>query len=93
MEIISMDERVFNDLARRLETIEQRAERMHRAGADLRLQKWLDNQEVCALLGITKRTLQTYRENGMLPHCRIRHKIFYKTDDVQRLLDSHHKQA
>jgi DNA-binding transcriptional MerR regulator len=45
---------------------------------------------VCTTLGITKRTLQTYRENGLLPFCRIRHKIFYKPQDVEKLLESSH---
>jgi len=85
-----MDSRVFDDLAGRLGTIETKAERLHRQQADLRLKKWLDNQEVCQTLGITKRTLQTYRENGMLPFCRIRHKVFYKPSDVEKLLASSH---
>jgi hypothetical protein len=94
MEIISMDSQVFDDLAARLETIEGQADRLHRKQSDLRLKKWLDNQEVCQTLGITKRTLQTYRENGLLPYCRIRHKIFYKPQDVEKLLkSSHHSTA
>jgi hypothetical protein len=88
-----MDERVFNDLSGRLETIETKAVRMHRDQADLRLKKWLDNQEVCETLAISKRTLQSYRETGLLPYSIIRHKIFYKPDDVQKLLDAaHHSQ-
>jgi hypothetical protein len=90
MEIISMDSRVFDDLAGRVETIEEKAVRLHRSQADLRLKKWLDNNEVCETLAISKRTLQTYRENGLLPFCRIRHKIFYKPEDVQKLLESSH---
>ncbi len=82
-----MDALVFNDLTTRVGTIEEKAERLHRNQADLRLKKWLDNQEVCQTLGITKRTLQTYRENGLLPFCRIRHKIFYKPEDVAKLLE------
>jgi hypothetical protein len=85
-----MDSRVFDDLAGCMETIEEKAERLHRNQADLRLKKWLDNQEVCQTLGITKRTLQTYRENGLFPHGRIRHKVFYKLEDVTKLLESSH---
>lgn len=90
MEIISMDSRVFDDLAGQVGTIEDKAERLHRNQADLRLKKWLDNNEVCQTLCITKRTLQTYRENGLLPFSRIRHKIFYKPEDVAKLLESSH---
>ena len=35
-------------------------------------------------------TLQTYREKGLLPFSRIRHKIFYKPEDVGKLLQSSH---
>ncbi len=85
-----MDERVFRDLESRLGTIEEKAERMHRNQADLRLQRWLDNQDVCETLAISKRTLQSYRESGLLPYSIIRHKIFYKPEDVQKLLDTAH---
>ena len=53
---------------------------------DKALQPWLDNEEVCLLLNIQKRTLQRYRERGLLPCTQIRHKIYYKTEDVERLL-------
>jgi predicted site-specific integrase-resolvase len=90
MEIISMDLRVFDDLTRRVKTIEERAEVMHRNQADLKLKRWLDNDEVCRTLCISKRTLQAYRENGLIPFSCIRHKIFYKPEDVEKLLESSH---
>ena len=31
-----------------------------------------------------------YREKGLLPFSRIRHKIFYKPEDVGKLLQSSH---
>lgn len=50
------------------------------------LSEWLDNGEVCRLLGISKRTLQTYRDNGTLPYSQINHKMFYKASDIEVLL-------
>lgn len=32
------------------------------------------------------KTLQRYRERGLLPCTQIRHKVYYKTADVERLL-------
>jgi hypothetical protein len=55
---------------------------------DKTLQHWLDNEEVCLLLNIQKRTLQRYRERGLIPCTQIRHKVYYKTADVERLLAS-----
>ena len=77
-------------LAGHVEAIERKAEALCRRQEDVSLKKWLDNQDVCDVLGISKRTLQTYREKGLLPFSRIRHKIFYKPEDVGKLLQSSH---
>ena len=47
---------------------------------------WLHNGDVCRLLGISKRTLQHYRDTGVLPFTQIRHKCYYKCEDVEVLL-------
>lgn len=83
-----MSTKVFNALTQRVEDIEEKAERLYRRQEDLGLKKWLDNQDVCEILDITKRTLQSYREKGLLPYSRIEHKIRYKPEDVQNLLQS-----
>ena len=51
-----------------------------------RLSRWMDNQEVCQQLRISPRTLQTLRDNGTLAYSQIGHKIFYKPEDVQRIV-------
>lgn len=87
MEIISMDIRTFDALMTRVKTIEEKADILCKRQEDLGLKKWLDNHEVCDILGISKRTLQEYRAKGLLPFGRIKNKLFYKPEDVQRLLD------
>ena len=47
---------------------------------------WLHNGDVCQLLNISKRTLQHYRDIGVLPFAQIGHKCYYKREDVERLL-------
>ncbi|KOS05265.1 DNA-binding protein [Flavobacterium akiainvivens] len=49
-------------------------------------EKWLDNQEVCLMMSITKRTLQTYKDKGLLPYSKLNRKNYYKLSDVQALL-------
>ena len=90
MEIISIEERAFNAMVERAEVIERKIGALCRRQEDLGLKKWLDNQEVCDILGISKRTLQTYREKGLLPFSQIKHKIFYKPGDIETLLRSFH---
>ena len=49
---------------------------------------WLHNGDVCRLLNISKRTLQHYRDTGVLPFSQIGHKCYYKREDVGRLLET-----
>lgn len=50
------------------------------------LEDWIDNQNVMQLLHISARTLQTLRSNGTLPYSRINNKIYYRRQDIQRIL-------
>lgn len=55
--------------------------------------QWLDNQDVCMLLHVSKRTLQYYRDNRIIPFSRIGNKCYYKVTDIEKLLsDSEIKQ-
>ena len=45
-----------------------------------------DNQEVCQLLRISKRTLQRYRNNGALKFHSIYHKTYYKESDLHEFI-------
>lgn len=51
---------------------------------------WLDNQEVLQTLHISPRTLQTYRDNGTLPFSKIEGKFYYKSSDIENLLQSNY---
>jgi excisionase family DNA binding protein len=54
------------------------------------VKKWLSSEEVCHLLMISKRTLQTYRDRGILPFAQIGRKIYYKASDIEEYLDQHY---
>ena len=55
-------------------------------GTDKKLGDWLDNQDVCQMLNISPRTLQTLRDNGTLAYSQINRKIYYKPEDVDSIL-------
>ena len=42
----------------------------------------LDNQDLCMLLNVSKRTLQRYRSTGELSFQTVYHKTYYKESDV-----------
>jgi excisionase family DNA binding protein len=51
---------------------------------------WMDNQDVCELLHISKRTLQHYRDSGKIPFSQVGAKIYYKAKDIDDFLQSHY---
>ena len=46
-----------------------------------------DNQDVCLLLNISKRTLQDYRDTGLLGYVQLPGKIIYRESDIMDLLE------
>lgn len=68
MEIICIDKRIFDELIVRLSEIEKKVTRLCSPARDAGLKKWMDNRDVCEVLRISKRTLQVYREKGLLPY-------------------------
>ncbi|MEG0916014.1 MAG: helix-turn-helix domain-containing protein [Erysipelotrichaceae bacterium] len=48
--------------------------------------KWLDQQETCQLLNISKRTLQTYRSKGILGSTQINRKTYFRLSEVESLM-------
>ncbi|OJV76346.1 MAG: DNA-binding protein [Bacteroidia bacterium 44-10] len=45
-----------------------------------------DNQDLCQLLHISKRTLQRYRSTGDLPFHKVHQKTYYKESDVHTFI-------
>jgi predicted DNA-binding transcriptional regulator AlpA len=52
-------------------------------------ERLLDNQDVCQLLHVSKRTLQRYRSSGELPYQMIYHKTYYRESDVDAFIKTH----
>ena len=48
--------------------------------------EWIENGELAEMLGLSKRQLQGYRERGVLGFSTIGRKIYYRRDDVARLI-------
>lgn len=47
-------------------------------------------REVCERLFISPRTLQDYRDKGIIPYTQIAGKILYKLSDIDRLLQENY---
>ena len=55
------------------------------------LEEWVDGGYIMRQLGISLRTLQTWRSSGIIPYSQVLGKLFYKRSDIERLLDDHYR--
>lgn len=52
---------------------------------------YLTGREVCERLFVSPRTLQDYRDKGIVPYTQIAGKILYKLSDINRLLQKNYR--
>ena len=66
MEIISIEKKTFEEMVSRFDELVTRAGALYPKDNDKKMSEWMDSQDVCMLLNISPRTLQTLRDNGRL---------------------------
>ncbi len=71
-----------------IETLLRNVDRMSKTHAQYLTEEWIDKEKVLQILKISSRKLQSLRDNGSLPFSQVDGKIYYKTSDVERLLNS-----
>ncbi|BAP31914.1 DNA binding domain protein [Chryseobacterium sp. StRB126] len=89
MEVIAIQKSALDEMKNELKELLEMTESTTRKYVPIfKEEKWLDNQEVCLMMNITKRTLQTYKDKGLLPYSKLNRKNYYKRSDVQTLLEA-----
>ena len=86
MDIVAIEKKTFQLMKDKIEAFSNQIHEL--CGKYKRKDEWLDNQDVCQLLKISKRTLQTYRDNGTLTYSQIGYKCYYKKEDVEKLIET-----
>ena len=61
--------------------------------ASLSNEQFLTDKEVSAWLKVSRRTLQDYRNNGMISYYQLGGKILYKESDIERMVMSGYRNA
>ena len=76
----------FELIIDKLETIEAMLKKLTDKKDVLKSDDLMDNADMCRLFGIAKRTLQRYRQKGVVPYYRISGVTYYKPDEVKESL-------
>ena len=83
MEIVVLEKQVFDQLLSEMRQLAGRVELLDSKSKDRQLSKWMNGEEVCELLHISERTLQTLRSLHKIGYAQIGHKFMYRPDEVQ----------
>ena len=87
-----IEERKFefwmNRLVSQFETVNKKIDKLSNTENKINDEMLLDNQDLCLLLKVSKRTLQRLRSSGKLPYKRIGKKTYYLESDVHEFIQN-----
>lgn len=87
MDVVAIERKTFEKMMTILQELQTQTQQITEPHKRLLLHKeWLDNQDVCLLLRIDKRTLQNYKNKGVLGYSKINRKNYFKASEVKKLL-------
>lgn len=91
MELVVIEKSAYLQLKQQIESLFMQVEAVKKKYGPIEGEKWLDAQEVCLALNISKRSLQSYREYGIIPCSNIGGKYMYKENDLAKILTQKNK--
>lgn len=91
----NLDINIFTDyMERLLERLDRHEDMLNRLHGRIRTKfgempfddNMLDNQDVCLMLKVSKRSLQRYRSMGILPYRLFKRTPYYRREDVEMFI-------
>jgi len=89
MEAVILTKDQYTDLLAKIDNISSQLT----SKAEAKKETFLDNQEFLQLMKISKRTAQSWRDEGRISFSQVGNKIYYKLSDVEKLLQEHYNKA
>jgi len=83
--LVIVEKQILDELTFRLDTLKNKIDNLY-AGSGIAPKKWIDSKEACQRLSASKRTLQSFRDSGILAFTKIGAKVFYKPEDIEKML-------
>lgn len=83
-QFIAIDDEAFEQIMSKLDNLEKRLQPTKtETGIG-----WLNNEQFCEALQISKRSAQNYRDQGLIPFSLVGGKVYYKVEHVHALLNA-----
>ena len=93
MDVITIESSAFAQIMAKLKSLEDKFIELKDKAENPLKDRWLDNQEMMQILKISRRTLQTYRDEKVIPFSQVGSKIYYKAADVEKFLKKNYKKV
>jgi hypothetical protein len=91
MEVISIESVAYKSIMDRLENLELYFK--HIAKQQPLFDGLLDLNETIQLLKVSKRTLQSYRDDGIITYHQVGNKIYFRQSEIELFLKKHTRKA
>ena len=86
--VIVIEQKTFEELMARFNRLAGMVDRFCRKAEEKRLSEWLDSTEVCQILQISPRTLQTLRDRRQIPFTVLGNRLLlYPESGIRAVLD------
>jgi len=84
-ELVIIEKQALDELACKIDQLKSKVNSLY-VHSGVAPQKWIDNEQACQRLSASIRTLQTLRDSGILPFTKMGGKVFYKPEDIEKML-------
>lgn len=92
MELMTKEHDVIKSLFSIIHRLkEEIADISHTCRPSMNGEVYMDHEEVCKVLHVSRRTLQQYRDDGIIPFIQLPGKVIYRESDITRLLEDNYK--
>ena len=89
MEAVILTKDQYQELVVRMDEIKSALTEKQKEPKDV----FLDNQDFLQLMNISKRTAQSWRDEGIISFSQVGAKIYYRFSDIEQLLNKNYKKA
>lgn len=93
MNVITIQSEAFQEIIDRLETISKKLNGSEGKAKNNISANWLTIDQTCQILSISRRTLQSYRDDGVISFSQYQGKIYFKASDIEAHLQKNYKPA
>lgn len=89
MNAVILTQEQYEEIIKRIDEIKKSLESKSQSSEDT----FIDNADFIQAMKISKRTAQTWRDEGIISFSQVGSKIYYRMGDVQKMLESNLRPA